>query len=115
MGPKKWWKAITCPYNTSRYLLNDEKYHDLIFENIKEYEPEYYNANFIFTYILYFIFLFVRPLYEFIRSFLVGRDNSIIQIDQCEKKYQFKMFLKKISNVLFIVSIILFIPEVDEL
>lgn len=114
-SPKKWWKAITCPYNTSRYLINDETYHNLIFENIKEYEPEYYNANFIFTYILYFIFLFVRPLYEFIRSFLVGRDNSIIQIDQCEKKYQFKMFLKKISNVLFISSIILFIPEVEEL
>ena len=59
--------------------------------------------------------MFVRPLYEFIRSFLVGRDNSIIQIDQSEKKFQFKMFLKKFSNVLFISSIILFIPEVDEL
>ena len=82
--------------------------------NGKEYEPEYYNANFIFTYVLYFIFLFVRPLYEFIRSFLKGRDNSIIQIEQCEKKYQFKMFLKKITNVLFIAAIILYIPEVDE-
>jgi dimethylaniline monooxygenase (N-oxide forming) len=112
-SPLKWWKAITCPYNTSRYLINDEKYHDLIFKNIREYEPHYYNANFIFTYILYFIFYMVRPIYKFVRSFLIGRDNSIIQIDSYEKKYQLMTFLKKLSNVLFIGSIILYIPEID--
>ena len=32
----KWWKAITCPYNTSRYLLNDESYHNLKTDGEKE-------------------------------------------------------------------------------
>lgn len=112
-SPKKWWKAVTCPYNTSRYLINDDKYHDLIFENIKEYEPEYYNANFIFTYILYFIFLLVRPIYEFLRSYLVGRDNSIIQIEECEKEYQKKHLIEKLSATVFFIGIILCFPQIN--
>ena len=55
----------------------------------------------------------MRPIYKFIRSFLIGRDNSIIQIDEYEKRYQLMTFLKKLSNVLFIASLILYIPEVD--
>lgn len=113
-SPKKWWKAITCPYNTSRYLLNDESYHNLIFENIKEYEPEYYNANFFFTNVLYFLLFFIKPLYDLIRSFLVGRDNSLIQIDEHEQNIQLKMLLNKISNLLFLSAIILYLPQVNQ-
>merc|ERR1711991_320329 len=38
-SPIKWWKAITAPYNNSRYLINDESYHPQIFDNMKQYEP----------------------------------------------------------------------------
>ena len=67
----------------------------MIFENIKEYEPEYYNMIFILNYFLYFIFFLIKPLYDFIRFIVKGDDNSVIQIDKKKQKIQKKNDIKK--------------------
>ena len=36
-SPRKWWIAISSPYNNCQFLLNEEKYHEEIFRRLKTY------------------------------------------------------------------------------
>jgi dimethylaniline monooxygenase (N-oxide forming) len=36
-SPRKWWIAISSPYNNCQFLLNEEKYHEEIFRRFKTY------------------------------------------------------------------------------
>ena len=102
-SPKKCWKALSAPYNNSRYLLNNTNNHDYIFKNCKN------NNNFIF----YSLALIIKPFYKFIRNYLVNRNNNSIINDKNDKNYQEKRRKKFYTFIILLIMILLIyiVPE----
>ena len=113
-SPRKWWRAITTPYNNSRYLLNDEKYHPQIFDNFKQYKPHAFHLRFWFVHLMYFVFMAMRPFYLFFRQrFSNKKTNSIIELDENDKEDQ-KRKVKNLTLLIVALILIIFVIIVPE-
>ena len=117
-SPSKCWKALSAPYNNSRYLLNQEKYHDQIFSNFEQYKPKPYNLRYWFLHIFYYLFMIIRPFYIFFRQLFANKKtNSLIEINQednqCRKRRIRNLTLLIVISVLVIFVIL--VPEWREL
>ena len=114
-SPFKWWRAITSPYNNSRYLLNDEKYHDQIFDNMKQYRPHPFNLRFWFVHFLYFFFMIIRHFYGFFRGLYANKTtNSIIELDRDMDKEAHKRKIRNITLTIITFVLLIFIILVPE-
>jgi dimethylaniline monooxygenase (N-oxide forming) len=114
-SPLKCWKALSAPYSNSRYLLNQEKYHDQIFSTFEQYKPHPYNLRFWFLHLFYYIFVLIRPFYLFFRKLFANKKtNSLIELDEeidpDNKKRKIKNLTLMILTVVLIVFIII-VPE----
>ena len=104
-SPIKWWKAISAPYNNSRYLLNNNNYHDLIFTNYKQYKS--YNSN-----LMYFIAFSIKPFYLMLRDQLSSKTtNSLLELEDPKHNIKKKKNTNKIILILICCLIIRFVPE----
>ncbi len=47
-SPRRWWKAITAPWNGCQFWLNDAAHHDRIFETFRRYDDNRISQIYIF-------------------------------------------------------------------
>lgn len=47
-SPRKWWKAITAPWNGCQFWLNDESQHERIFQTFARYDDNRISQNYVF-------------------------------------------------------------------
>jgi dimethylaniline monooxygenase (N-oxide forming) len=114
-SPVKCWKALSAPYNNSRYLLNQENYHDRIFSNFKQYEPHVFNLRFWFLHSFYYIFALIRPFYLFFRQRFANKNtNSIIELDDDLDRENKKRKIKNMTLMIVALILVIFVILVPE-
>ena len=47
-SPRRWWKAITAPWNGCQFWLNDTRHHDRIFETFRKYDDNHISQIYVF-------------------------------------------------------------------
>ena len=114
-SPIKCWKALSAPYNNSRYLLNQEEHHDRIFNNFKQYEPHPFNLRFWFLHGFYYVFMLIRPFYLFFRQrFANKKTNSIIELDNQDDTENYKRKIRNMTLLIITLVLIIFVLLVPE-
>jgi hypothetical protein len=67
-SPRRWWQAITAPWNGSQFWLNDPRHHDRIFATFRRYHGD--RAAQVWIFVLLAPFLPLLTLRRYLKIFL---------------------------------------------